>query len=70
MDINIEKVTSGEISYDALNEHDQKIVREFWAEQIIERRSQLNYADEFTQNGQIWFEADDEGNVFINGEIR
>ena len=55
------------ISYDALTEEEQAIVRAEWAERIEERRAALDMAGEFEIEGRSWVELDDDGRVVERG---
>lgn len=55
------------ISYDALTDEEQAIVRAEWAERIEERRAALDMAGEFEIEGRSWVELDDDGQVVERG---
>ena len=59
----IERVLAGQVSYDALSDPDQPVVRAAWEESIEHLRGTLNYADTFRTSGESWSEADDDGTV-------
>lgn len=63
----IQRVLAGEASYDGLGDRGQAIVRASWDEQIAERLASLDLADEFTQAGRPWSEANDQGDVVHRG---
>jgi hypothetical protein len=64
----IQRVLAGEMSYDALGEPDQAVVRANWDEQLIARLAELNLAAEFTQAGRAWTEADEQGRAVTRKE--
>ncbi|WP_414122922.1 TA system antitoxin ParD family protein [Corynebacterium nuruki] len=59
----IDKVLSGEASYDALTDKDQAVVRASWEDGISARLAGLNFQEEFTAAGRSWSESDAEGNL-------
>lgn len=66
----VERVLSGDGSYDALSEREQAVVRAEWDERIADRRAALNLAAEFTAAGDSWSDADDDGNLVTRGQQR
>jgi hypothetical protein len=61
----IDRVLSGDGSYDELGEREQAVVRSAWTDRMTELRAALDLADEFTAAGRSWSEADHAGNVVI-----
>ena len=61
----IERVLTGDASYDDLSDHEQAVVRARWAEISEERRRSLNLAEEFRAAGRQYSGLDDEGNVVV-----
>ncbi|THJ67990.1 hypothetical protein E8P82_03990 [Arthrobacter echini] len=59
------RVLAGTGSYDTLGEQEQAIVREEWTARQSTLRGTLNYADEFTANGESYSEIDENGNVVV-----
>jgi hypothetical protein len=63
----IARVLAGRSSYDALNGHEQALVRAEWAEGITEARKGLDLATEFEAAGITgWVEADEDGNTVVH----
>lgn len=59
----IERVLTGDGSYDALAEREQAVIRAMWDERITTGIAGLNFEREFTDAGESWSEADGEGRV-------
>ncbi|MHA3685375.1 TA system antitoxin ParD family protein [Leucobacter sp. HY1908] len=61
----IRRVLAGDggLSYDALNPLDQAVVRAEWETRAEGARGKLNFAEEFSQRGLSFSEADEQGNV-------
>lgn len=59
----VERVLSGDASYDSLDGEEQALVRAEWERRMTARREDLDYADEFTAAGESYSEADENGNV-------
>ncbi|WP_435746814.1 TA system antitoxin ParD family protein [Microbacterium sp. PMB16] len=64
----IRRVLASEASYDDLSERDQAVVRATWDEQIVERRTRLDLAAEFTRSGRRWTDADAQGHPVAHGD--
>lgn len=62
----IVRVLAGAGSYDALDEHEQSIVREEWAGRVAVLRGALNYEAEFASAGESYSEADENGDVVVH----
>ena len=62
----ITAVLAGANSYDALGEREQAIVREEWADRMIARRGELNYAASFDASGESYSEVDENGNLVVH----
>ncbi|HJC28594.1 MAG: ParD-like family protein [Nocardioidaceae bacterium] len=62
----IARVLAGTGNYDALDEHEQAIVREEWTERMAARRATLDYADRFSGAGESYSELDEDGNLVIH----
>lgn len=61
----VARVLAGTGSYDALEEHEQAIVREEWADRMAAQRATLDYAARFTAAGESYSELDEGGNLVI-----
>jgi hypothetical protein len=59
----VEAALSGELSYDALNPSEQRLVWTEWPERIEQRIKGLDLVGEFREKGASYFELDDKGNV-------
>lgn len=59
----VQRVLSGDGTYDALGEREQALVREAWDARIAATRANLNYEAVFTQRGEQYSEADADGNL-------
>lgn len=59
----IAEVLAGHRAYDALTAQEQAVVRAEWAERIEARRSVLDLAREFADEGRSYVELDDDGQV-------
>lgn len=66
----IQRVLSGDGSYDTLSEREQAIVRAEWDERVAARRAALDLEEEFTTAGEPWAEADEDGNLVIRNPQR
>lgn len=63
----IEAVLAGKVSYDALGEREQAVVRATWDERVAQGITALDVAGEFAVAGESWSEADDDGQVVVTG---
>lgn len=63
----IERVLTGQMPYDAVDDPAQAVVRAVWDERIAERIAGLNYAEQFEAAGIQWAEADQDGNAIMRG---
>lgn len=61
----IERVLAGQMSYDALSEPEQAVVRVEWDERIAARIAGLNFEERLRAAGRPWAEADADGNVVM-----
>ncbi|MGA7203050.1 MAG: hypothetical protein WBX27_00305 [Specibacter sp.] len=61
----ITQVLAGTGTYDSLDEQEQAIVREEWADRMTALRDGLNYEAEFTAAGESYSELDDDGNLVV-----
>lgn len=61
----IERVLSGQLSYDAICDLEQATVRATWEEKISEKLTDLNFEDRMIEVDLPWAEADAEGQVII-----
>jgi hypothetical protein len=67
--VNLRQITAvlaGTESYDALGEQEQAIVREEWADRMVALRDELDYAAQFSAEGEAYSEADTGGNLIIH----
>lgn len=62
----IASVLAGTGSYDALDEQEQAIVREEWADRMTTLRDGLDYAAQFTAAGESYSEVDEDGNLIVH----
>ena len=62
----ITQVLAGAGGYDALDEHEQAIVRKEWAERMVALRDDLDYVTEFAARGESYSEADEDGNLVVH----
>ena len=63
----IQRVLTGQGSYDELAETDQASVRASWDEQMAERIASLNLAAEFSSADRPWTDADADGHPVRRG---
>jgi hypothetical protein len=56
-------VLAGRRRYDDLTAEEQAVVRAEWAERMDARRAELNFAQEFSEQGRSYVELDDDGRV-------
>jgi hypothetical protein len=63
----IERVLTGRIAYDDVDDRSQAVVRAAWDEQIAKRISGLDFTERLDSTGAPWAEADDDGNVVVRG---
>lgn len=61
----IERVLSGRMSYDALSDPEQAVVRAEWDERIAARIAGLNFEERLRAAGRPWAEADADGNLVM-----
>jgi len=61
--VRIAEVLSGRRKYDELDNEEQAVVRAEWGERAAQRRSELNLAVVFAEQGRSWVELDDDGTV-------
>lgn len=61
----IARALAGSARYDDLGEFDQAGVRATWDEQIQDTIAHLDYQEQFTDRGESWAEADEEGNLVV-----
>lgn len=61
----IDKVLTGQASYDSLPDTAQAVVRVAWDEQISAKLAGLNFEDRLQEVGRPWAEADTEGQTVI-----
>lgn len=59
----IASALSAHLDYDALNAHEQAIVRAEWAQRMDTRREALDLAQEFADQGRSYVELDANGRV-------
>lgn len=62
----IARVLASTGSYDGLDEQEQAIVREAWAERMAVLRGELDYAARFESAGESYSEVDDGGNLVVH----
>lgn len=61
----IERVLSGEVSYDALSGPEQAVARVEWDDRIAARAASSSFEERLRDAGSPWAEADDDGNVVV-----
>jgi len=61
----IDKVLTGQASYDSLPDTAQAVVRVAWDEQISAKIAGLDFEDRLQEVGRPWAEADTEGHTVI-----
>ncbi len=62
----IERVLTGDDSYDGLSEHEQAVVRARWDEISYEHRQSLNLEAEFRASGRQYSGLDEAGQVVVH----
>lgn len=62
----IASVLAGSGAYDELDEQEQAMVREEWADRMTMLRSGLDYAERFRAAGDSYSEVDDEGRLVVH----
>lgn len=63
----VERVLAGLLSYDALGDDDQAVVRAEWRTRMDTRLANLDLVTEFVAAGEQWSELDDNGNIVTHG---
>lgn len=61
----IERVLTGRLGYDEVDERAQAIVRASWDEQIAGRIAGLDFTGRLDASGQAWAEGDEGGDVVV-----
>lgn len=61
----IAQVLSGHHEYDALNGHDQAVVRARWRESIADRLASVDVTDDLEARGSAYAVADEDGHVTV-----
>lgn len=62
----IAQVLAGAASYDSIDEREQAVIRQAWAERMTELRGALNYETQFLASGEGYSEADPDGNLVVH----
>jgi hypothetical protein len=61
----IERVLTGSLKYDAVDEHAQAAVRATWGEEIAAKIADLDFTEQLLASGRPWAEADDDGAIVV-----
>lgn len=62
----VARVLEGTASFDELNGKEQAVVRQEWADRMAALQSTLDYASQFSADGESYSELDEHGNVVIH----
>jgi len=61
----IERVLAGQVSYDAVDDRTQAVVRAAWDEELAARIAGLDLTEDLRAAGRPWAEAGDDGAVVV-----
>lgn len=63
----IERVLTGRVAYDEVDDRSQAVVRAEWEQAIAGRIAGLDLTSRLDASGSSWAEADEDGDVVVHG---